>query len=102
MELTYQVDRAWWGPSYDLRVTSDPKSPTTKHAKLHYFANIQQTSGEDWNDAEIELSTAEPRRAGSVPQRETLNAKLRRRRLLGLDRCGSEASPPLFRMHFTS
>ncbi|KAH7705171.1 Conserved hypothetical protein CHP02231 [Aphelenchoides avenae] len=90
MELTYQVDRAWWGPSYDLRVTSDPKSPTTKHAKLHYFANIQQTSGEDWNDAEIELSTAEPRRAGSVPQRETLNAKLRRRRLLGLDRCGSE------------
>ncbi|KAH7715968.1 Conserved hypothetical protein CHP02231 [Aphelenchoides avenae] len=79
MELTYQVHRACWSPNYDLHVTSDPKSPTKKHAKLHYFANIQQASGEDWKDAEIELSTAEPRRAGSVPQRETLNAKLRRR-----------------------
>lgn len=79
MDLAYQVTHAWWSANYDVRVTSNATSPTTKHASLHYFATIQQDTGEDWKDANVELSTAKPRRAGSMPQRGTLNAKLRRR-----------------------
>lgn len=79
LKLTYQVNRARWSPSYDLRVTSDKKSPKTKQAKLHYCAIIEQATGEDWKDAAIELSTAEPRRADPAPKLETLNAKMRPR-----------------------
>uniref|UniRef100_A0A915DQ28 DUF4139 domain-containing protein n=1 Tax=Ditylenchus dipsaci TaxID=166011 RepID=A0A915DQ28_9BILA len=33
----------------------------TKFQLIYYYGNIQQTSGEDWNDVELLLSTASPR-----------------------------------------
>lgn len=75
-ELTYQVHRAGWSPSYDVRIqVADTAKPTMK---VHYFGSIHQSSGEHWNDVQLTLSTAEPRRGGSLPRIGTLTAALRK------------------------
>ncbi len=53
LEVTYVVQNASWKPLYDLRV---------QHQTLHltYLAAITQTSGEDWSDIRLTLSTAKP------------------------------------------
>jgi uncharacterized protein (TIGR02231 family) len=55
LELTYVVDRAHWTPLYDLRVQS-----TSKTIQLDYLAEIVQTTGEDWTEVSLTLSTAKP------------------------------------------
>ncbi len=61
LELTYVVDRARWTPLYDLRVQS-----ATNTIQLNYLAEIVQTTGEDWSDVSLTLSTAKPG-LGSIP-----------------------------------
>jgi uncharacterized protein (TIGR02231 family) len=55
LELSYVVDRAHWTPLYDLRVQS-----TSKTIQLNYLAEIVQTTGEDWSNVSVILSTAKP------------------------------------------
>jgi uncharacterized protein (TIGR02231 family) len=55
LELSYVVDRAHWTPLYDLRVQS-----TSKTIQLNYLAEIVQTTGEDWKNVSLILSTAKP------------------------------------------
>jgi uncharacterized protein (TIGR02231 family) len=55
LELSYVVDRAHWTPLYDLRVQS-----TSKTIQLNYLAEIVQTTGEDWTNVSLILSTAKP------------------------------------------
>ena len=55
LELSYVVDRAQWIPLYDLRVES-----TSKNIQLDYLAQIVQTTGEDWANVNLTLSTAKP------------------------------------------
>jgi uncharacterized protein (TIGR02231 family) len=55
LELTYVVDRAHWTPLYDLRVHSPSKT-----IQLDYLAEIVQTTGEDWSNVNLMLSTAKP------------------------------------------
>ncbi len=55
LELTYVVDRAHWTPLYDLRVQS-----TSKTIQIDYLAEIVQTTGEDWANVSLTLSTAKP------------------------------------------
>ena len=55
LELIYVVDRAHWTPLYDLRVQS-----TSKTIQLNYLAEIVQTTGEDWANVSLILSTAKP------------------------------------------
>jgi uncharacterized protein (TIGR02231 family) len=55
LELSYVVDRAHWTPLYDLRVQS-----TSKTIQLNYLAEIVQTTGEDWSNISLILSTAKP------------------------------------------
>lgn len=72
LDVSYRVHCASWHPSYDIRVYSgiDEKS----RLKLTYFGNIQQSTGEDWTDAPLVLSTARPALGGDVPELGTLNA----------------------------
>lgn len=72
VKLTYAVRNAFWVTSYDARVDSK-----TKKVKLHYFATLNQTSGEDWNDVDLSLSTAEPQEAGSLPELPPLKVSLK-------------------------
>ncbi|WP_310485369.1 mucoidy inhibitor MuiA family protein [Chamaesiphon sp. VAR_48_metabat_403] len=55
LELSYVVDRAYWMPLYDLRVQS-----TSQTIQLNYLAEIVQTTGEDWANINLILSTAKP------------------------------------------
>jgi uncharacterized protein (TIGR02231 family) len=55
LELSYVVERAYWTPLYDLRVQS-----TSQTIQLNYLAEIVQTTGEDWANVSLILSTAKP------------------------------------------
>jgi len=62
LELSYLVRGASWAPSYDLR--ADRKLDLVE---LVYRAGVIQTTGEDWNDVELLLSTANPEVGAEAP-----------------------------------
>ncbi|MGC4868557.1 mucoidy inhibitor MuiA family protein [Micromonospora sp. DT53] len=61
LELTYLVDGAVWRPSYDLRLVADTMTVT-------WFGLVSQSTGEDWPECELQLSTARPAAASVVPE----------------------------------
>ncbi|HSY53258.1 MAG TPA: mucoidy inhibitor MuiA family protein [Opitutaceae bacterium] len=63
LALSYTVPAASWSPSYDARVLS------TDHAvQLGYFGVVHQSTGEDWTNVDLTLSTARPSLGGAPPQ----------------------------------
>ncbi|KAJ3336166.1 hypothetical protein HDU93_003511, partial [Gonapodya sp. JEL0774] len=64
LSVTYVVFNASWKPKYDIRVSSIDE----KILKIHYRAEIQQSTGEDWNNAQLSLSTASPALGGDAPE----------------------------------
>ena len=60
--ITYLVKKSGWFPTYDIRV-KDISSPIN----LQYKANIFQSSGEDWKDVKLFLSTGNPNENGTKP-----------------------------------
>lgn len=61
LEMTYIVKSASWTPLYDLRVNSG-----SNRVHLSYLAEVTQSTGEDWNDVALSLSTAKPG-LGTIP-----------------------------------
>jgi len=51
------VGDASWYPLYDLYASSEDGKPSTS-VSLHYRVNLQQRTGENWNDAKLILSTS--------------------------------------------
>jgi uncharacterized protein (TIGR02231 family) len=62
---SYMVQNANWYPVYDARVSSQQKD-----LELSYYGLLQQSTGEDWNDIQLTLSTAEPLTTRSIPDFE--------------------------------
>lgn len=62
-DLSYQVQNATWTPFYDIR-SKDSGSPV----QLALKANVSQSSGENWNDVKIKLSTSNPSLGGTRPE----------------------------------
>mmetsp|Transcript_3997 Transcript_3997/g.14216 ORF Transcript_3997/g.14216 Transcript_3997/m.14216 type:complete len:626 (-) Transcript_3997:2732-4609(-) len=63
LELKYVQRGASWLPTYHIDVdSSDGK------VLLQYFAKISQTTGEDWMEAPLSLSTGMPSLGGSIPE----------------------------------
>lgn len=62
LELSYMVQQAGWSPAYDLRA-NDISSPVT----LTYKANVFQSTGVDWKDVKLKLSTINPHRSNVKP-----------------------------------
>jgi hypothetical protein len=60
--ITYLVKQAGWFPTYDIRV-KDITSPIN----IQYKANVFQSSGEDWKDVKLFLSTGNPNENGTKP-----------------------------------
>ena len=52
-------------PSYDARVLS-----TERAVNLGYFGVVRQSTGEDWTDVRLALSTAQPSIGGRAPSPE--------------------------------
>ncbi len=52
-----------WRPTYDIRV-----NPETKETEIICYGAVAQSSGEDWSDVELSLSTARPALSGWLPE----------------------------------
>lgn len=66
--ITYFTKRAGWIPTYDMRVKSIDNS-----FKLAYKASVNQTTGLDWKQVKLTLSTSNPNQGNKYP---TLNPLL--------------------------
>ena len=63
VSLSYTVPGASWVPSYDARVASSERT-----VQLDYFGIVRQSTGEDWKDVALTLSTARPSLGGAAPE----------------------------------
>jgi hypothetical protein len=61
-KISYQVNNAGWIPSYDARVNSI-EAPL----ELIYNAFVYQSSGEDWEDVNLIISTGNPKNNRTKP-----------------------------------
>lgn len=66
LQVCYYIESAGWEPLYDFRVDD-----ITKPLIIVYNANVYQTSGEDWNNVNIKLSTNNPSLSGGSPELTT-------------------------------
>jgi hypothetical protein len=60
--ISYITQNAFWTPYYDIRV-EDIKSPL----KVLYKAKVMQTTGIDWKQVKLSLSTSMPNQWGNAP-----------------------------------
>ncbi len=63
LELSYVLPGASWTPQYDVRV-DDERGQVT----LTYQGLVSQSTGEDWQQVDLTLSTARPSQATRVPE----------------------------------
>jgi len=63
LELRYIVHRSSWRPVYDLRVESE-----ARRVQISCHAVVSQHTGEDWENAQIFLSTAKANVSGEAPK----------------------------------
>lgn len=66
LDVKYVVANAGWVPLYDVRGTNT-KAPLT----LLYKANVFQSTGENWKNVRLKLSTANPTLGGVKPDLHT-------------------------------
>lgn len=65
LELTYYIPSAGWVPYYDFRLDE-----ITEPLSIVYNAEVFQTSGEDWKNVHLVLSTTNPSLSGTIPELE--------------------------------
>ncbi|MEM7677203.1 MAG: mucoidy inhibitor MuiA family protein, partial [Myxococcota bacterium] len=61
--LSYVVPQARWRPEYDLDF-----DPRTQRASVTFCVIIEQSTGEDWSNVRLKVSTAQPKRGIEGPQ----------------------------------
>jgi uncharacterized protein (TIGR02231 family) len=67
LKLSYRVNQCSWTPIYDVRVVG-----SEAEFNISYFAQVSQKSGENWEDTQISLSTADPNVGAEPPLLSTL------------------------------
>ncbi|MGJ4941852.1 mucoidy inhibitor MuiA family protein [Bradyrhizobium sp. HKCCYLS1011] len=74
LHVTYAVRNARWVPIYDARLDTSARDrkPTLE---LIRRAEILQTTGEDWSDVVMSVSTVRTARGGNAPELRTLLAQ---------------------------
>jgi len=63
LNVSYLVYGPGWSPDYTVRVDG-----FTKEVILMYQALVRQSTGEDWSDVSMKLSTAKPQLSGRIPE----------------------------------
>jgi uncharacterized protein (TIGR02231 family) len=63
MEISYINQKISWKPGYDIRVMNDEKK-----AEFTGYGIVAQSSGEDWLNAKVAFSTAQPAVRGYLPE----------------------------------
>lgn len=61
--LSYLINGATWYPAYDIRIQAETGAVT-----LSAFGIVRQSTGEDWTDIPITLSTAVPALSADLPK----------------------------------
>ena len=67
LRVTYAVRGARWMPVYDARLDTGTKDRKPS-LELIRRAEVVQTTGEDWTDVELAVSTVRTARGGSAPE----------------------------------
>ncbi|RME21214.1 MAG: mucoidy inhibitor MuiA family protein [Deltaproteobacteria bacterium] len=68
VSLSYVVPSATWRPEYDVRFTpSERRGVGPGRIELGVSVVVRQSTGEDWQDAKLVLSTAKPRLGTESP-----------------------------------
>lgn len=62
IKISYFVNNAGWSPVYDLRA-EDVNSPIT----FNYRAKVFQSTGSDWKNVNLTISTGNPTVGGQIP-----------------------------------
>ncbi|KAF8324105.1 hypothetical protein DL93DRAFT_97592 [Clavulina sp. PMI_390] len=73
--LNYVVSQASWSSLYDVRAelpTATSGKGSTPSVEVQYRASIRQTTGEDWDNVALTLSTASPTIGSAIPNLEML------------------------------
>lgn len=66
LELEYTtIGGAHWRPQYDLRLIEGVGEP---RVELTYLGQVQQSTGEDWPNVDLTLSTARPAVSAELPK----------------------------------
>ncbi|MCC2112558.1 MAG: mucoidy inhibitor MuiA family protein [Hyphomicrobiales bacterium] len=71
LSVEYRVDAAGWVPFYDVRLDVGTADAAPK-LDLVRRARVAQSSGEDWTDVELKLSTARARGGTAAPDLDPL------------------------------
>src|ERR1700688_3583410 len=71
LRVTYAVRAARWTPLYDARLDTGAKDRKPA-LELVRRAEITQTTGEDWSDVALAVSTVRTARGGSAPELNSL------------------------------
>lgn len=66
LPVKYYISSAGWSPYYDFRVDD-----ISKPLVIDYNANVYQTSGENWDNVNLVLSTNNPSLSGDKPEMVT-------------------------------
>ncbi len=61
VDVTYHISGASWNPEYDIRIGE-------KNIFIDYLAMIRHTTGEEWKDISMILSTLTPSGTSEVPE----------------------------------
>lgn len=68
LELTYMLPGVTWEPMHELRVSADD----SQSVDMISFAEVTQTSGEDWRNVELSFSTQSSTQSVRIPELEAL------------------------------
>jgi uncharacterized protein (TIGR02231 family) len=71
--LRYQVNGASWSPSYDARLATADDGGAKPKLALARRAAVTQTTGEDWEDVRLSLSTTRPGTTTTAPDLDMLS-----------------------------
>ena len=63
--ISYQINEATWHPEYELILTTEKNK---NNFNINTFGIISQSTGEDWNNVDLVLSTARPYVGFSRPE----------------------------------
>lgn len=65
--LSYVIPQASWSPEYDLQYTQE-----NQQANIRTAVTVRQSTGEDWKNATLILSTAKPQLGSRAPYPRTI------------------------------
>ncbi len=64
IEVNYVISGAGWKPVYDLRLLEKQGTPSLE---VSYLADVTQSTGENWDEISMTLSTARPALTSTIP-----------------------------------